>query len=105
MMTLEQAYDWMFCILDEYWNKTKQRDLGEMLGEFSRSLFIDKKPADPAAWQDWVNAVQKVTLNESITRKDAYQAMLLLLQDYNDNQGFDLAEVIDHFRQQNTLYI
>lgn len=96
-MTLEQAFSYIFNILDDYYKKTLNDELGIILGGLDPNLFVDLKTADPAAWHDWIRTVKKITTNENITKEEALKAMILLLKQYNDNEGFDLADVIEHF--------
>jgi len=58
-LTLLQAYKSMFQFLkDYYYQMDKPDQLGSLLGELQ--LLDDEKPTDPAAWVDWLEAVQKV---------------------------------------------
>ena len=100
-MTLTEAYEHMFQILLNYWLKSNKmsRDLGEMLSEFNTKTFKDRKPADPAAWEDWVDAVRKITPNDDISEEQTGKSMIELLKEYNSHQGFDLKDVIDYFDQ------
>ncbi len=108
-MTLKEGYDRMYRILDNYWINTGKRnlDLADMLSGFDTRIFRDIKgnrvPGDPGAWQDWVKAVRSVTARDEITEEESFLAMVNLLKEYNDHHGFDLAEVIDHFSQQNII--
>jgi hypothetical protein len=61
-LTEQQAYDAMFRFLDTYWERTGRPDeLGALLGSMSREIWTDHEPADPAMWEDWVDAVKYVT--------------------------------------------
>ena len=97
MMTLEQSYKYVFKILDDYYDRTHNDELGAMLGGLNPNLFQDQMSADPAAWDDWIDAVRKVTQNEYITEEEARTAMLVLMKGYNDHHGFDLSDVIEFF--------
>ena len=99
-MTLEQAYKYIFKILDNYYDKTHNDELGALLSGLNPHLFKKRISADPAAWDDWMDAVQKVTPRENITEDEARKAMLMLMKEYNDHHGFDLEEVIKYFKQQ-----
>jgi hypothetical protein len=52
-----QAYKAMFFYLENLYSLPNSDDLGEFLG--GMSLLDDGKTADPAAWEDWEEAVQK----------------------------------------------
>ncbi|MEK6733572.1 MAG: hypothetical protein AABY27_00490 [Pseudomonadota bacterium] len=53
-----EAYEAMFNFLEAYYNRTKSDDIGSLLGDLQ--LLDDKQPADPAAWRDWLEAIQNV---------------------------------------------
>lgn len=58
-LTIEQAYRAMFYFLEREYELTKSDELGGMLGSLSWHIWKDGGPADPAAWQDWQDAVRK----------------------------------------------
>lgn len=58
-LTVRQAYAAMYAYLETLYERTESDDLGGLLG--SMSLLEDEGTADPAAWSDWLDAVQKVT--------------------------------------------
>ena len=60
-LSLEEAYLAMFYMLDEYYNSTKNDDLGALLSSLNPYLFIDSISADSAAWSDWIDIVSEVT--------------------------------------------
>ena len=99
IMGRKEAYIYVFQILQEYWNKTRDEELGGILGGLNpwSPLSKDERPGDPAAWQDWLDAVEKVSSNEYITEEEARKAMLVLLKEYNDHHGFDLKKTIQYF--------
>lgn len=57
-LTREQAFQAMFYYLSDYWRRAQDARVADVLS--------DLQPAeagvssDPAAWQDWMNAVQRV---------------------------------------------
>ena len=65
LLTVEQAFRAMFLFLDEFYQRTKgQAELGDVLGDIQ----INGKsglPMDPAAWDDWVAAVDTVHVESS----------------------------------------
>jgi hypothetical protein len=95
LMSLEESYNYMFDALSNHYAEMHDNELGAMLGGFDKSH--RGKPFDPAAWHDWIDAVRKVTSNETITENEALKAMLVLLKEYNDHHGFDLSKVIEFF--------
>lgn len=57
-LTILEAYKAMISFLDEYYFRFGQDNLGVILG--SIQLRSDQSTADPAAWQDWIEAVNRV---------------------------------------------
>jgi len=58
-LTFEQAYCAMFYFLEKEYMLTKSDDIGGLLGSLDWAMWDDAKPADPAAWEDWMIAVKK----------------------------------------------
>ena len=59
-LTIEQAYRAMFYFLEQEYELTKSDELGGMLGSLSWGIWKDVAgPADPGAWEEWMEAVQK----------------------------------------------
>jgi hypothetical protein len=106
-MTHKEALLHIFYILNRYWIHTSDKkpidDLGLFLGEFDIISDDENPTADPAAWDDWENTIRKVTKVENVTEEDALKAMILLLKEYNDNQGFNLKIVIEHFEKERPI--
>ncbi|HEY9262181.1 hypothetical protein [Chitinophaga sp.] len=63
-LTNQQAYTAMCIFLDALYERTKSADLAGFLGGFQ--LLADGTSADPAAWQDWMIAVNKVLSEKKI---------------------------------------
>lgn len=57
-LTYLEAYEVMNCFLTNYYEKTSSDDVGSLLGDIQ--ILKDEESADPAAWEDWINCVQKV---------------------------------------------
>jgi hypothetical protein len=58
-LTIEQAYEVMFEFIKGYYYRLGEPDLlGLLLGGFR--FLESEKSADPAAWEDWLEAVKKV---------------------------------------------
>jgi len=62
-MTRQQAYCAMYHYLENLYQLTHSDDLGAFLGEMS--ILPDGNTADPAIWQDWLQAVEKVKENDN----------------------------------------
>lgn len=58
-LTIEQAYRAMFYFLDQEYERTKADEIGGLLSSLSWEITQGHGPADPAAWQDWTDAVKK----------------------------------------------
>ncbi len=57
-LSIREAYLAMFAYLDGLYKETEADYLGGLLG--GMSLLEDEMTADPAAWQGWIEAVEKV---------------------------------------------
>ena len=69
-LTIEQAYRAMFYFLEREYELTKSDELGGMLGSLFWHVWTHGGPADPAAWQDWLDAVQQVvSTDDYVLRK------------------------------------
>jgi hypothetical protein len=56
-ISIHDAYRAMFVFLEREYELTHSDDLGGLLG--SLQLLNDGKPADPAAWMQWLDAVRR----------------------------------------------
>lgn len=72
-VTIKQAYEIMLVFLERLYEQTKSDDLGGLLGGFS--LLPDGHTADPAAWEDWLDAA-RVVLKKTAHPGDAYSPYL-----------------------------
>jgi len=52
-----EAYNAMVSFLDTYYQLTKSDDVGSLLG--GMMMLADGTTADPAAWYDWLEAIEK----------------------------------------------
>lgn len=54
----------MFQFLDDYYNRLgRPVEIGNLLSDMQ--LIKDEKPADPAAWDDWLKAINNVIQEEN----------------------------------------
>lgn len=69
-LTLFEAYKAMYTFLDGYYfQMNKPNEIGALLGDLR--ILANGKPVDPAAWEDWLIAVQKVLdVEKSSSEKD-----------------------------------
>jgi len=58
-LTLEQAFCAMFYFLENEYRLTNSDDIGGLLGSLDWTIWDASGPADPAAWEDWLDAVKK----------------------------------------------
>lgn len=61
-LTTLQAFNAMREFLENYYKKTFSDDIGSLLGDLQ--LLQDGKTADPAAWQDWIECINKTLKNK-----------------------------------------
>lgn len=65
-LTILQAYNAMRLFLERYYTQTSSDDVGALLSDL---LFLeDGSTADPAAWNDWLESVNKA-LGENEQKK------------------------------------
>ncbi|HZS77310.1 MAG TPA: hypothetical protein VFA41_11910 [Ktedonobacteraceae bacterium] len=64
-LTIRQAYDAMILFLENYYQQTNSDDVGALLGDLSMEIWADGSSGDPAAWDDWLECVQKVLIPDS----------------------------------------
>jgi hypothetical protein len=57
-LTTLQAFNAMRKFLEGYYERTSSDDVGSLLGDMQ--MFHDGETFDPAAWDDWTNAVEDV---------------------------------------------
>jgi hypothetical protein len=110
-LTIEQAYRAMFYFFEHEYEMTNSSELGGMLGSLSWKTWLKKGPADPAAWDDWKDAVKKaltihgniasgeeVISEQQLTIKQAYHAMFCFLEhEYELVNSDEIAVMIDSF--------
>ena len=97
----KQAFLAMFDLLDEYYDMTKNDDLGAILGSISPKLFVDGEPADPASWHDWEDSIHKVTTKELINCMEALQAVREFLNLYQVEFGYNLVWLLEEWESAN----
>jgi hypothetical protein len=57
----EQGFNAMFVFLDRYYRRTgRKAELGILLGELQMAR--NGMPFDPAAWEDWLAAINEATV-------------------------------------------
>lgn len=82
-----QALKAMEKFLEHYYLKNKSDDIGLILSDISSGLFTDTVTADPAAWEDWQDAVLLVLKNKStniLTEEQAFNAMVYFVREFGN---------------------
>lgn len=94
-MLLEDAYLFMFNILNDYYDKHKKNDsLASILSDMDPNIFRDGKPADPATYNDWEKIVRPFDKGGNIERRDVILALKSFLTYYHQEFGYDLESII-----------
>jgi len=99
MLDLKQSYLTMYSLLNDlYWEKTKNDSLGGMLSSLNPYIYANWITADPAAWEDWIDSVKKITDAEFLTHKEALQASIVFLEFYMTEFGFEIGWILDDIK-------
>jgi hypothetical protein len=65
LLSPEQGFQAMFIFLHDYYKRTGGKaELGDVLSDIQMNSG-DNQPADPAAWQDWLSAINAVHENRA----------------------------------------
>lgn len=61
-MDAMMAYRAMFRFLENYWERggRNDEDIAALLGSMNLDTFPGDEPADPAMWDDWLEAIDEV---------------------------------------------
>jgi hypothetical protein len=65
VLTVRQALDAMFTFLVQYYRETHSDDVGSLLGELPSVGALGTNSGDPAAWFDWLRAVQRALIPDT----------------------------------------
>lgn len=57
-LSIQQVFDIMTHFLTVYWEKTDSEDVANLLSDMNTEVWLDGSTADPAIWDDWVEAVE-----------------------------------------------
>lgn len=63
-LNVEQAYRAMFYFLEKEYERTDADEIGGLLSSLTWAITEGRGPADPGAWQDWQDAVEKALTTE-----------------------------------------
>ena len=59
-LSYQEAFTAMQFFLEKYYEETSSDDIGCLLGEISMNIWSDGSTGDPAAWSEWLQAINKV---------------------------------------------
>lgn len=98
--------------LDKFYFRDHSDDLGLILSDISLDTFLGEKTADPAAWEDWEDAIKiakggKVN-SLFLTEKEAFKAMTIFLENFGTRIKSKeiknlIDEIIDHKDNQSSI--
>lgn len=87
-----KAYLALFNLLDLKFEKSKDPQLGRLLGDMNPNLFADDTSADSACFEDFLDCGAPYTSDEVM---NAYNASIDFLKMYNSEFGFEISELIE----------
>lgn len=81
-LTQVQAFNAMSKLFDIYYKQTRSDDLGSILG--SMSFVSEKRTADPAMWEIWIESLDKMNLvgDDQLTILEAFLVVGYFLEEY-----------------------
>lgn len=93
-LSISESYLAMFWFIDSFYWKTKDDDLGSILGGLSPFTFMDDTSADPAAWSEWKTVIEDMNLKDenkkNLTIEETIKATVVFLKEYNRSGCFNL---------------
>ena len=76
-LTIRQAFDAMFCYLEDYYHRGKSDEVGDMLSNLDvNNVFKSGYTADPAAWSDWMKCVCQILWPDSPEKQAQLEALV-----------------------------
>jgi hypothetical protein len=101
-LTIRQAFDAMVLFLERQYALDKSDEIGTLLSSLSLQVWADDMTADPAAWDDWMESVQKVLMPDTPENRRLLEMLVshrenLLGTDMYGNQWY--AEMLPDGRQ------
>ena len=88
-LTQLQAYNTMYKLLDDYYQKTKLEDIMSLLGVMCFS--VDGRTADPAVWEDWIEAISD---KKTLTKQEAFAGMVRFFEEYHSIGPYPYTKLI-----------
>jgi hypothetical protein len=83
-----------FQIMDEWYDDTKDIELGVFLSGMSPYMFSDSEPADPAIWSEWVECAERVQKNGTLTADNVLQTLVSLLELNEPYYGYGTSGIV-----------
>ena len=95
-MIIKEAYVVMYNILDDYyWHESKNDSLSSLLSDMDPNIFLDKKAADTATYNDWYSSISGYIKNGEISDENIILALKEFLVYYQQEFGYHLEDVIN----------
>lgn len=97
ILTFHDAYNITFKVLEEYYTKSVEGDLANLLSDMSTKTFSDAESADPAAYEDWLDIAKARVDNECIQENQIILVAVDYIKWYMDEFGYELENVLQFF--------
>jgi len=86
-LTIRQAFDAMVHFLERQYALDKSDEIGTLLSSLSLQIWADDTTADPAAWEDWMESVQKVLMPDTPENR---RLLEMLVSNRGNHLGTDM---------------
>jgi hypothetical protein len=93
------AYLKVFELLDEYWENTRNPDLGSVLSGMNPDPLYETPylSADPGAYADWSAAWSRIIgVGENGTNRQVFDVAMTILRYYTNEVGYQLGDAEKH---------
>lgn len=87
-----KAYLALFNLLDSKYEKSRDTQLGRLLGDMNPILFVDDTSADSACFEDFSDCCASYPSDEV---RSAYKASIDFLKMYDNEFGFEISGIIE----------
>ncbi len=96
-MSIQEAYVVMYNMLDDYYCREPGNDsLTSLLSDMDPNIFLDKRAADPATYNDWYNCISGYIKNGEISEEYIILALREFLIYYQEEFSYHLEDVINY---------
>jgi hypothetical protein len=106
-MNKTYAYLKVFDILDQYWDKNKNEDLGNMLSDMNPNPLYETAylTADPAVFAEWnVQWGKIVGASNDASNEQIYHVAEPLLDYYTNQLGYDIGDASSYLARRLRVY-